>query len=195
MPSKIASYCQRIRGKREISIIGLVGLPGSGKSTVASKLHSFGFPIIVMGDAVRREAELRGIKPSIGNMRKLMLQLRRERGDAVVADLCIPLVLETGSKVVVIDGVRSPAEVRRFRKLGHVILVGIFCPRKLRFERLRRRPRKDAPKDIRALELRDEVELSVGLGTIFALADFMLINDGKISDLDANIEKIVRSIA
>ncbi|MBO3803623.1 MAG: dephospho-CoA kinase [Candidatus Brockarchaeota archaeon] len=195
MPALKARRRSRIRGGDGIRMLGLVGLPGSGKSTVASVLRSYGFPIVVMGDAVRREAARRGAKPSAGGMREFMLRLREERGDAAVAELCVPLVREAGSKTVVVDGIRSPAEVKRFEALGKVALIGVFCPRKLRFERLRRRPRKDAPRSVRDLELRDEAELSVGLGTTLALADFMIVNDGSVRDLKPAIERIVKSLA
>ncbi|MGQ9515102.1 MAG: AAA family ATPase [Thermoproteota archaeon] len=182
------------RVRKRFRLIGIVGLPGSGKSTVASALHSYGFPIVVMGDAVRREATRRGIRPSLRNMRNLMLRLRREGGDDVVAELCIPLIRETGSRVVAIDGVRSLAEVRKFKTLGQVILIGVFCPRKLRYRRLRLRRRKDAPKSLKDLELRDTAELDVGLGVTFTLADYMLINNGSIDALKAATGRIVSDI-
>jgi len=197
MPPIVEGFCNsqpKTKIGKKCKLIGLVGLPGSGKSTVASALHNYGFPVVVMGDVVRREASRRGIKPSLKNMRDLMFQLRKERGEEAVAELCIPLIKETRSRIVVIDGVRSLAEVRKFKTFGQVTLIGVFCPRRLRFKRLCLRRRKDAPRSIKDLELRDTAEINVGLGTTFTLVDYMLVNDGSISDLKAAVEKIVSDI-
>jgi dephospho-CoA kinase len=173
-------------------LICLVGLPGSGKSTVASVLQDYGLPVVVMGDAVRMEAKARGVKPSLRNMRELMLQLRRERGEAAVADLCLPLIEGTGSATVIIDGVRSLAEVQRFGGLAHVRLIGVFSPRYLRFQRLKTRHRRDAPRSLKDLALRDMTEVDVGLGDAFALSDLLIINDGPLRSLRLSVERMYR---
>jgi len=171
-------------------LICLVGLPGSGKSTVASMFQDHGLPVVVMGDVVRREAMVRGVKPSLGSMRRLMLRLRMEKGEAVIADLCIPPIYETGSNTVIVDGVRSLAEVRRFQRFADTILIGVFSPRWLRFKRLRRRRRRDAPRTLKDLTLRDMTEINVGLGDVFALADFVLVNDSTIKSLELSVGRI-----
>lgn len=153
-------------------------------------LHDYGLPVVVMGDVVRREAEMRGIKSSLGNMRGLMLKLRKERGDAAVAELCISPINGTGSNMIVIDGVRSLAEVRRFQKFTDTVLLGVFSPRWLRFKRLRRRRRRDAPRTLKDLSLRDMTEIEVGLGDVFALADYVLINDRDMKDLRLSVRRI-----
>jgi len=146
--------------------------------------------VVVMGDVVRREAKMRGIKPSLGNLRRLMLKLREEKGEAAVADLCIASIKGAGSKIIVIDGVRSLAEVRRFREFSDTVLLGVFSPRMLRFKRLRRRPRDDAPRTLKDLSLRDMSEINVGLGDVFALADHVLVNDRDMKDLRLSVRRI-----
>jgi len=147
-----------------------------------------------MGDIVRREAEVRGIKPSLGNMRRLMLKLRKEKGEVAVAELCISLIDGAGSDTVVIDGVRSLAEIRRFREFADTVLLGIFSPRWLRFKRLRRRWRRDAPRTLNDLSLRDMTEIDVGLGDAFALADYVLVNDRGMKDLRLSVSRVFRRI-
>lgn len=171
-------------------MICLVGLPGSGKSTVASVFQDYGLPVVVMGDAVRMEAEMRGVKPSLRSMRRLMLQLRGERGKAAVADLCMPLIRETGSNTVIVDGVRSLAEVHRFRRFADTSLIGVFSPRCLRFKRLRTRRRRDAPRSLKDLTLRDMTEIDVGLGDAFALSDFVIVNDSTMRSLELSVRRI-----
>jgi len=157
-------------------------------------LHDNALPVVVMGDAVRREAEKRGIGQSPGNMRRLMLRLREEKGEAAVAELCIPSIKGAGSNVIVIDGVRSLAEVRRFRKFADTVLLGVFSPRSLRFERLKRRRRGDAPRTLKGLSLRDMAEIDVGLGDVFTLADYVLVNDRAKKGLWLSVRRVFPKI-
>lgn len=152
-------------------------------------LHDHGLPVVVMGDVVRREAERRGIRQSPRNMRRLMLKLREEKGEAAVAGLCIPSIRGAGSNAIVIDGVRSLAEVRRFRELADTVLLGVFSPRSLRFKRLRRRRRGDAPRTLKELTLRDMTEIDVGLGDVFTLADYVLVNDRDMKALRLSVRR------
>ena len=62
----------------ERTIIGITGMPGSGKNTVREIVRGFGLPIVVMGDEVRAEAERRGLDPTPENLGKVMLQIRAE---------------------------------------------------------------------------------------------------------------------
>jgi dephospho-CoA kinase len=43
--------------KRRRLIVCLTGMPGAGKSSVASFLKEKGFAVVTMGDAVREEAK------------------------------------------------------------------------------------------------------------------------------------------
>jgi len=147
-----------------------------------------------MGDVVRREAELRGMKPSLVNMRVLMLKLREEGGKAAVAELCISPIKGAGSGTIVIDGVRSLSEVRRFKEFADIVLLGVFSPRWLRFKRLRKRRRSDAPRALKDLYLRDVTEIEVGLGDVFALADYVLMNDRGMKDLRSSVRRTFTSI-
>ena len=38
---------------KNVLIVGLTGMPGAGKSTLAESLFRKGIPVVIMGDAVR----------------------------------------------------------------------------------------------------------------------------------------------
>jgi len=164
-------------------LICLTGMPGSGKSLVSQVARELGFDVVIMGDAVRAEAERRGLEPTGPNMRKLMKALRRERGPAVVAELCFPLIDRAGP-LVLVEGIRSYEEVEAFRRrYGRVVLVAVHSSPRTRFRRLRARGRPDDPGDWQEVGSRDEVELRVGIGKAIALADHMLVNEGAPEEL------------
>ncbi|RLI10732.1 dephospho-CoA kinase [Candidatus Bathyarchaeota archaeon] len=164
-------------------LICLAGMPGSGKSIVAEVARELGFTVVSMGDAVREEARRRGIEPTGENMRKLMRELRAERGPAVVAELCFPLI-DGAAGPVLVEGIRSLEEVRAFRsRYGRAILIAIHSSPRTRFERLRARGRPDDPRSWEEFEERDRAELEVGIGSAIAMADHMLVNEGTVEEL------------
>ncbi len=116
--------------KLNLTTIGIVGLPGSGKSAAARYLAQLlGAKIIVMGDVIREEAKQRGIPPHPKDMRNLMITLRQEHGADVVAQICLQKITKfanTSIKSIIIDGLRSIAEYETFRnglRLFHLVAI------------------------------------------------------------------------
>lgn len=171
-------------------LILITGMPGSGKTSVAKIIGEHGFPIIFMGDVVRKEAEARGIGGGMMEMSKFMVELRKELGEEAVAKLTYDEVEEVDGEIVVVDGIRSPKEVEYFKSKCHeAILVGVLAPLGLRYNRLSNRNRIDDPKTIKELEGRDMVELQVGLGEAIALSDIYILNEGDLEDLRRAVRK------
>lgn len=70
--------------KMAIQLIGIVGLPGAGKSTALEAVQNYG-PIFIMGNVVREELVKRGIEYTSENLGNLSKQLRQEFGENVIA--------------------------------------------------------------------------------------------------------------
>lgn len=159
-------------------IVCLTGMPGAGKSTVASFLKEKGFASITMGDAVREEAKVQRLEPTDSNLGRLMLKLREDLGQGAVAHLVLKKIERDGSKGnVVIDGIRSIPEVEVLRRVGHVRLLAIHASQDTRFRHLQDRGRSDAPASSDEFAGRDKRELSVGISEAIALADETLSNN------------------
>lgn len=153
-------------------------MPGSGKSLVASALKKLADIVISMGDVIREEALKRGVKLEPCSLMELARTLRRERGPDVIAREVVERIKGTKAKVVVVDGVRSLAEVDRFKDVGEVYIVAVHSSPRTRFKRLLERGREGDPKTFDEFLYRDLAELELGLGPVIALADVMIVNEG-----------------
>ncbi len=152
-------------------------MPGAGKSTIASGLKTRGFEIINMGDEIRLEAKRRNIEPTGKNLGKLMLELREKNGQGAVAELISPKIKNSSSKAIIIDGIRSNAEIEVLRKLGNVKILAIHASAQTRFGFLKERGRADDPKNKDTFTDRDKRELKVGISNSIALADETISNN------------------
>lgn len=158
-------------------IVCLTGMPGAGKSTIAAGLQKRGFTSINMGDAVRLEAKRRNLEPTGQNLGKLMLELREKNGPGAVAELIKDQIKNSSSDVVVIDGVRSNAEIEVLKKIAPVKLLSIHASTDTRFNFLTSRGRSDDPHERSTFDERDKREISVGISTSIALADEAISNN------------------
>ncbi|HJU33655.1 MAG TPA: AAA family ATPase [Nitrososphaera sp.] len=159
-------------------IVCLTGMPGAGKSSVASFLREKGFEVVTMGDVVREEAKRQGLEPTDINLGKMMLKLRQEYGPGAVGQIVQEkLARDSRDSNVVIDGIRSIAEVEVLRKVGHVRLLAIHASQDTRFKHLKERGRSDAPSTGNEFTGRDMRELSVGVSEAIALANEMIPNN------------------
>jgi dephospho-CoA kinase len=163
-------------------IVCLTGMPGAGKSSVASYLKERGFSVVTMGDVIREEANRQGLEPTDINLGKMMLKLRQDLGPGAVGQIVLQkLVREESSNsnnnAVVIDGIRSIAEVEILKKAGHVRVLAIHASQDTRLRHLRERGRADAPSDGDEFTGRDKRELSVGVSEAIALANEMISNN------------------
>ncbi len=177
-----------------MTVIGIVGLPGSGKSEAATVARELGLPVVTMGDIVRQETEARGLDPTADHGR-VAQELREEEGLAAIADRALPAIREAraDSDVVVIDGIRSGAEVERFEEVfgEEFTLVAITASDELRAERLAVRNRDSgAEEGGETLADRDERELGFGLRDAMDDADVTIENDASLEAYREEITEI-----
>ena len=180
-------------------IIGTVGLPGSGKGEAAAVAREEGIPVVTMGDIIREETHRRGLDPAEHHGR-IAGALREEEGETAIADRCIPAVREaaegqTGEAVVLVDGLRSMAEVERFQAAfgEDFLLVSIEAPFEVRAERLGARGREETDTDREKLREREERELGFGMGDVMENADLVVENTGSLDAFRDQIRAILEA--
>lgn len=167
-------------------IIGLVGPIASGKGYLGKYLEERGFFYTSTSDRVRDEAYRLGISLTRKNLQDIGNELRENFGVEVLVLRCLTLIPDE-AKLVVIDGMRNPGEVRFVKdQLGGQI-IGIDAPAELRLrwflERAKRRG-EDGVTEADFLRA-DSRDLGVGESSLgqqgsmtFLMSDGVIFNDG-----------------
>jgi len=176
-------------------VLGVAGMPGSGKSLVVRVAKENGYDAVVMGDVVRQEARRKNLEPNPENIGKIMLELREKDGKGVIARRCIPKVEETKRHKVVVDGIRSLEEVEEFRKRFPMFsLIAICSSPETRFRRLYRRQRSDDADGWDVFHERDMRELGVGLGNAIAMAEYTVVNEEALDVVRSRVKHVLRKV-
>ena len=176
-------------------MICITGMPGAGKSTVATLLRNYGFFVITMGDAVREEAKLHNLEMTDANLGNLMLELRKDLGPAAIAYLILKkLHRESNFKGdIVIDGLRCIDEVKVLKTMGCVKLLAIHASAETRYNHIKQRGRADVPLNDSDFIIRDKRELDVGISEVIALSDEVVSNNNLTkAELQNKVLAIVR---
>jgi dephospho-CoA kinase len=168
-------------------------MPGAGKSVAVNVAKESDYGVVIMGDIVREEVEKRYLKPTPENFGRIMLELRQEEGNNVIAKRCIPKIENTKEHKVIVDGIRSLIEVEEFKKhFQKFTLAAIHSSPETRFRRIYSRQRSDDPKNWKIFHERDMRELSVGLGNAIAMAEYIIINDERLEIVKERVREILR---
>ena len=141
-------------------IVCLTGMPGAGKSTIANGLKSQGFDVVVMGNAVRSEADKRNLEHNRENLASLMVTLRASDGPAAIAHLVEPEIKNATSNTVIVDGVRSDDEIAFFETICTTKILSVHASKDTRFNYMTNRGRSDDPQNKSKFTERDTNQIS-----------------------------------
>ncbi len=178
-----------------MKVVGVVGLPASGKGEFSKIAAAMGIPVIVMGDVIRNAVHERGIEPTDENLGAMANRLRAERGMDAIAHLCVPEIRRQTAQVVLVDGIRGDAEVSTFRRIfPGFTLIGIDSSFETRLARIQTRGRSDDFASADELRRRDTRELGWGLGNALQDADIHLANSGTLSEFASEVRNLLASL-
>lgn len=200
-----------------MKIIGLVGLPGSGKGEASRIARQQGLTVLVMGDVIRQEAARQGLEATDANLGRVGCALREAEGPEAVARRILQKARATGEETVVVDGLRSREEADYFATQAEQFhLVEICAPAEERLRWLKARGRPDDPGISRsgikehdqdekiisscgepdgqaaaALEQRECREMGWGMCQAIEAAGLKLRNDGSLDEFRENARKLL----
>lgn len=183
-----------------VKILAIVGMSGSGKSVAVDYLTAKGYPKVYFGGMIYKEMEKRGIErtPDGETEKNFREQIRNEEGkDWVVRQVIAETkdLIAAGQRRIVLDGVYSWTE---YKTLKHefpknIIFLAIVVDKKLRYDRVAKRPERAF--DGTAIRERDRSEIeNLEKGGPIVAADYYILNNGSIADMEADLARVLKEI-
>jgi pyruvate formate lyase activating enzyme len=178
-----------------MKVIGVVGMPASGKGEFSRIAAGMGIPVIVMGDMIRRAVENAGLEPNDSNFGTIANRLRQEHGMDAIAQLCIPEIQKQSAPIILVDGIRGDAEVMLFRHhFSGFTLISIESSFEKRLARIAARARSDDFVTADELRARDARELSWGLDKALGSADINLENESSLEEFGRAVRQLITKL-
>jgi dephospho-CoA kinase len=181
-------------------IVGLVGLAGTGKSTVAGIiLDKYEFEPIRLGEHIRELLATNGLVQTPENERSMQVSIRQQYGMAALIKLSVPQIeksLASGNSVL-IDSMCSFSERECLHQIADdcaIHVVAVHARKERRQFNLRNRHQR--PLSSEQMEQRDLLELDqLEKGKLLALADHHLVNNDVPEMLESDVCSLMRLIA
>ncbi len=184
-------------------IICLVGMCGSGKSTVADELVKKGYSFIRFGQLTLDIIKEKGLEPTEENEKVIRENVRKEHGMGAYAALNIPKfdnLLEQNN--VIADGLYSWSEYKILKEhyKNNIIIVAVIAPPEIRYERLAARKyidekMRNRPATKEQAESRDYAEIeNIEKGGPIAMADYYILNNSDLEELKKQINNFLRCL-
>ena len=170
-------------------LIGLTGPNGAGKGEAAAFFAARGYACRSLSDIIREELEAVGLPADRDHLIAKGNAMRREGG----ADVLARLLLERVTGRTIIDSIRNPAEVERFRREDGFILLAVDAPAPLRYERVLRRGREESASTLGEFIRKEAEEMGTSpavqqIHRCIEMADAVVANDGSLEQLHRRLE-------
>ncbi|MBQ3736095.1 MAG: AAA family ATPase [Candidatus Methanomethylophilaceae archaeon] len=176
-----------------MKLIVVAGMPGAGKEEFLNVARDMDIPFLRMGDLVRELYPKRGDEDRDLTLGQFANIERERHGYNIWAKRALERM---SGDIYLIDGCRSMDEVMAYRSLSDdVNIVAIHAPPRIRYDRLVKRQRDDAPRNVEEFDARDSREMGWGLANVIALSDHLIVNDGSLEKFREEASAYLRSIA
>jgi len=176
-------------------IVGLLGLIGSGKDTVADYLvDRYDFKKLTMSDMVKEELRKHNLPINREEMQKLSIEYKSRYGGGIWARKCVEYAKKNNWQKVVISGVRDTKELSEFKLDCRFILVFIDADLEIRLTRLQKRA---SEKDVKSrTELIAQEKREIEIFDLFRdykkYYDYIISNNSNVEVLKKEIDKFVK---
>lgn len=176
-----------------MKVVSIVGMTGAGKSEVARLFEENGFIRIRFGDVTDEEIGKRGLELNEESERHIRELLRQQLGMSAYARLNLPRI-DSALKhsTVVIDGLYSWEEYTFLKSYygEDFYVVAVWASPGTRYARLSNRSNRRLTREEAASRDGAEIE-NINKGGPIAMADFTIINESSIENLEKEAKRII----
>lgn len=130
------------------------------------------------------------------NMQSISTDIRKSFGEDIMAKVMFEDVKNDVHEVVVIDGVRRPADIKYLKQLPEFKLIYIETPIDKRYERIVKRDENpdDSTKTLEQFKKDQEGEADSLILGLKDKADFVIDNNRTLDDLFVQIDEILKKL-
>lgn len=177
-------------------ILGIVGMPGAGKSEAADYFKKKGLPVVSFSQIVNSRIEKSGKPHTLKNHHYLRQELREKHGFEAMAKLSKVNIEKALAKksLIIIEGLRSWEEYEYIKKefpQTRLFVLCIYADKSKRYKRIKLRGKRTSlsgqQRDI------DEL-LNTHMGPTIANADFVIKNNFSKEDFYHKLDEVYREV-
>ncbi|MBU5557594.1 MAG: AAA family ATPase [Candidatus Aenigmatarchaeota archaeon] len=175
----------------------IVGMPGSGKTVVADIIaKKFNAAEVHSGDIIREEVRARGLKYSPTTDAAIAHWFHTGGREILIAQRIWAKVKKKRKDIVVIEGLRSPSQLKEIERLSgqKPVIINISAPFRIRHAREHKRGRFGKKESEAYLRFRDRDELKRGLGKLMRRADYRIDNRGTKKQLEKAVVALIEKL-
>jgi len=179
-------------------LLGVTGRNASGKTTIIEWFETQGWQRASCSDAIRAWLRERGDEITRETLTQGGRTLRREGGAGVLAEMLLTS-MEPDTNYIV-DSIRTPEEVEAFRIRSDFLLIEVYAPACVRWQRMQARGRAGDPQTEAEFMAQEEAEAvaedSAGqaLNATAELADIVISNDNDSENLHSNLTVLLNQL-
>lgn len=174
-------------------VVGIVGMPGSGKSVLAEMFNNAGWAKSYFGSVTLKELDRRQLPYNEMNEKNVREELRAELGEDAYAKCLLPEIVEYAKKrPVIIDGLYSWSEYLylKVNLQSRFKILAVVTNSQNRYNRLVYREQRPLTQE-QAIS-RDHAEIErLSKGGPIAIADYYILNNGTIEEFNNNFRTLL----
>jgi dephospho-CoA kinase len=178
-------------------IIGLVGEAAAGKGTVAAYLlDKYGAKTLAFSTPMKDCLKRLHVNLSREHLTVFSEFTRKAFGEDLYARVVAEDAKALPDPLVVVDGIRRPADYANLKELPGFHLIYVTAPVELRWERARKRGEKagEAGMTLEQFKKEELLPTELEIKAIGQKAEFIVDNSGKFDELYASMESIVEYV-
>jgi len=181
-------------------IIGITGTLGAGKGTIVDFLvREMGFIHYSVRGFISEEIVKRSMVVNRDSMVLVANDLRSKHSPSYIVDCLYGEALSTGENCI-IESIRTPGEIISLRGKGRFYLLAVDAHPEIRYNRIFKRKSETDKISFETFIQNEAREMTSdnpnyqNLRKCIEMADFVLTNDGTVSELENQVTKVLKEI-